>query len=115
MKTATCIDPQTGRRSDKPEYPVVAVRELILNALVHRDYSTHTDYTPVTIRMFSNRIEIENPGGLYGRMPLDKLGKVAAAKIRSITAEMTSVRAKRAEDVLLFGALKSALRGVIQS
>ena len=33
MKTATCIDPQTGRRSDKPEYPVVAVRELILNAL----------------------------------------------------------------------------------
>lgn len=36
MKTATCIDPQTGRRSDKPEYPVVAVRELILNALVHR-------------------------------------------------------------------------------
>lgn len=78
MKTATCIDPQTGRRSDKPEYPVVAVRELILNALVHRDYSTHTDYTPVTIRMFSNRIEIENPGGLYGRMTLDKLGKVAA-------------------------------------
>ena len=33
MKTATCIDPQTGRRSDKPEYPVVAVGELILNAL----------------------------------------------------------------------------------
>lgn len=56
----------------------MAVRELILNALVHRDYSTHTDYTPVTIRMFSNRIEIENPGGLYGRMTLDKLGKVAA-------------------------------------
>ena len=78
MKTATCIDPQTRRRSDKPEYPVVAVRELILNALVHRDYSTHTDYTPVTIRMFSNLIEIENPVGLYGRMTLDKLGKVAA-------------------------------------
>lgn len=78
MKTATCIDPQTGRRSDKPEYPVVAVRELILNALVHHDYSTHTDYTPVTIRMSSNCIEIENPGGLYGRMTLDKLGKVAA-------------------------------------
>lgn len=93
MKTATCIDPQTGRRSDKPEYPVVAVRELILNALVHRDYSTHTDYTPVTIRMFSNRIEIENPGGLYGRMTLDKLYNSA-----EIPAPITA----NEEDLLIF-------------
>lgn len=78
MKTATYIDPQTGKRADKTEYPVIAVRELILNALVHRDYSNHTDFTPITIKMFSNRIEIENPGGLYGRMTLDRLGKVAA-------------------------------------
>lgn len=78
MKMTTYIDPQTGKRSDKAEYPVIAVRELILNALVHRDYSSHTDLTPITIKMFSNRIEIENPGGLYGRMTLDRLGKVAA-------------------------------------
>ncbi|MCI7692704.1 MAG: putative DNA binding domain-containing protein [Oscillospiraceae bacterium] len=78
MKMTTYIDPQTGKRSDKAEYPVIAVRELILNALVHRDYSSHTDFTPITIKMFSNRIEIENPGGLYGRMTLDRLGKVAA-------------------------------------
>lgn len=78
MKTATYIDPQTGKRADKTEYPVIAVRELILNALVHRDYSNHTDFTPITVKMFSNRIEIENPGGLYGRMTLDRLGKVAA-------------------------------------
>lgn len=78
MKTATYIDPQTGKRADRTEYPVVAIRELILNALVHRDYSAHTDYTPITIKMFSNRIEIENPGGLYGRLTLDSLGKVAA-------------------------------------
>lgn len=78
MKNATYIDPQTGIRADRTEYPVIAVRELILNALVHRDYSNHTDFTPITIKMFSNRIEIENPGGLYGRMTLDRLGKVAA-------------------------------------
>ena len=93
MKTATCIDPQTGRRSDKPEYPVVAVRELILNALVHRDYSTHTDYTPVTIRMSSNRIEIENPGGLYGRMTLDKLYN---------SAEIPATITGNEEDLLIF-------------
>lgn len=78
MKNATYIDPQTGKRADRTEYPVIAVRELILNALVHRDYSNHTDFTPITVKMFSNRIEIENPGGLYGRMTLDRLGKAAA-------------------------------------
>lgn len=78
MKTSTLIDPQTGKRADKTEYPIIAVRELILNALVHRDYSEHTDFTPITIKMFSDRLEIENPGGLYGRMTLDRLGKAAA-------------------------------------
>lgn len=78
MKTATIIDPNTGRRTDKTEYPVIAIRELILNALIHRDYSMHTDSAPITIRMYSDRFEIENPGELYGRMTLDRLGKVSA-------------------------------------
>ncbi len=78
MKVATIIDPNTGKRVDKTEYPVIAIRELILNALIHRDYSTHTDSAPITIRMYSDRLEIENPGGLYGRMTLDRLGKVSA-------------------------------------
>ena len=78
MKTSTIIDTNTGKRTDKTEYPVIAIRELVLNALIHRDYSIHTDSAPITIRMFSDRLEIENPGGLYGRMTLDRLGKFAA-------------------------------------
>lgn len=78
MKTKTIIDESTGKRKDKTEYPVVALREIILNALIHRDYSIHTDLAPITVRMFTNRIEIENPGGLYGRMTLDQLGKISA-------------------------------------
>ena len=65
MKVKTIIDPDTGKRADKTDYPIIAVRELIINALVHRDYSIHTDTTPITIKMFSDRLEIENPGGLY--------------------------------------------------
>ena len=78
MKTATIIDPDTGKRADRTDYPVIAIRELILNALIHRDYSIHTDSAPITIRMFTDRFEIENPGGLYGRMTIDRLGKFAA-------------------------------------
>lgn len=78
IKSKTIIDENTGKRVDKPDYPIVAIRELIINALVHRDYSIHTDYTPITIKIFSDRFEIENPGGLYGRMTIDQLGKVSA-------------------------------------
>jgi ATP-dependent DNA helicase RecG len=78
MKEKTVIDENTGKRTDITEYPVIAIREIILNAIIHRDYSIHTDSTPITITMYSNRIEVENPGGLYGRMTLDKLGKMSA-------------------------------------
>lgn len=78
MKTKTIIDPETGMRNDRTEYPVIAVRELVLNALIHRDYSIHTESAPITITMYSDRMEIENPGGLYGRLTLDNLGYVSA-------------------------------------
>ena len=75
MKIKTVISPKTGKREDIPEYPLTAVREILLNALVHRDYSIHTEGMPIQIRMFQNRIEIQNPGGIYGRLRIDQLGK----------------------------------------
>lgn len=74
-RVKTIID-EYGQRRDKPEFPLKAVRELILNALVHRDYSIHTEGSPITIYMFGDRIEITNKGGLYGRISVDSLGKV---------------------------------------
>lgn len=76
--TATIIDPQTGKRTDRPLYPPIAIRELVLNALIHRDYSIHTETAPITLTLFQDRLEIENPGGLYGRMTLDLLGRTSA-------------------------------------
>ena len=78
IPVATVIDPVTGRRTDRPLYPVIAVREILLNALIHRDYSTHTESIPIVLRLFSDRLELENPGGLYGRMTLDLLGRATA-------------------------------------
>ena len=75
MRVKTVIG-KDGRRDDRPEFPVTAVREAILNALVHRDYSLHTEGSPVSLCMYSDRIEIVNKGGLYGRISVDLLGKV---------------------------------------
>lgn len=74
MKTRTVIDPETGLRRDRTEYPVEALREAILNALIHRDYSIYTEGTPVQIDIFADRLEIHSPGDLYGRMSLEQLG-----------------------------------------
>ena len=74
MKVRTIIDPNTGKRTDRTEYPPDAIREAILNALIHRDYSFYTEGTPVQINFFSDRLEIHSPGSLYGRMTVDQLG-----------------------------------------
>ena len=76
MKIKTIIDPDTGKRTDHTDYPVEAVREAVLNALVHRDYSIHTEGMPIQVVMYEDRLEIRNPGGIYGRLRVDQLGKV---------------------------------------
>lgn len=75
MRTATKIDKETGIRIDLPQYPMDAVREAVLNALIHRDYSFHTEGMPIQLVMYSDRMEITNPGGLYGRLTVDQLGQ----------------------------------------
>ena len=76
MRTKTIIDAQTGKREDRTDYPILAVREAVINALVHRDYSIHTEGMPIQIIMYEDRLEIHNPGGIYGRIRIDQLGKV---------------------------------------
>ena len=77
-----------GLRHDKDEYPVVAVREAILNALVHRDYSAHTENVPIRIEMYRDRMEIINSGGLYGKITIDSLGKVRPETRNAALANM---------------------------
>lgn len=55
-----------GHARDVEEIPAVAVRELVANALVHRDLSPHTQGKRVEIRMTQDQLVIRNPGGLWG-------------------------------------------------
>ena len=89
MKTATIIDPETGKRCDKTEYPVSAIREAVLNALIHRDYSIYTEGTPIQIDFFSDRLEIHSPGSLYGRMSVEDLGFAHPDARNPVLAVMT--------------------------
>ncbi len=63
------IDFEGLQRTEKGEYPVAAVREMLLNALIHRNYLG----TVVQMRIYDNKITIWNDGGLPDGMSLDSL------------------------------------------
>jgi ATP-dependent DNA helicase RecG len=51
---------------DEPEIPELAIRESIANALTHRDYSPWALGDQVRVELFPDRLEIANPGGIWG-------------------------------------------------
>jgi len=65
LKFAFEITGRTTQRIEIPEYPLDAIRELLLNSLIHRDYKSSTD---VQIKIFDQKITFFNPGGLYGNI-----------------------------------------------
>jgi len=60
------------RETSISDYPDVAIREILLNAIMHRDYQSNT---PVKFYWFEDRIEIHSPGGLYGEVTSETLEK----------------------------------------
>lgn len=46
-----------------PDYPEWALRELLMNAVMHRNYDSNS---PIRFYAFSDHLEIQSPGGLYG-------------------------------------------------
>lgn len=80
-------------REDLWEYPETAIREALVNALVHRDLSALARGTPVQVRMFPDRLEITNPGGLFGPVTIERLGD------EGISSSRNQVLMKLLEDV----------------
>ena len=59
------------RREERTEYPPIAVREALVNAVCHRDY--RLGGRRIEIRMFDDRLEVLSPGGLPGYITIDNI------------------------------------------
>lgn len=80
-----------GKREDIYEYPIQAIREAIINSLVHRDYSIYTENTPVRIEMYRDRIEITNSGAIFGKLSVSDLGKACPETRNASLANMLEI------------------------
>jgi len=72
-------------RIDSRDYPETALREALLNAVVHREYSASGS---IIIKMFSNRVEIISPGGLVSGIEIDDIMSGYSACRNSELAEV---------------------------
>ncbi len=84
MKSSVVINDK-GIRIDRTEYPLKALREAVVNALVHRDYSTQKETVYIAVNMYKDRIEIISPGALFGSNKLEKLGTSDVMETRNPT------------------------------
>lgn len=66
-----------ARREEKYQYPVEVVREAIVNAIAHRDYFSKD---AVQVYIFSDRIEITNPGSLPIGLPKELFGTLSVQR-----------------------------------
>src|SRR5262249_25113025 len=70
LKVAFEITGITTQRTEIIEYPTTTLRELILNSLIHKDY---TSPSYVQIKIFDHTISFVNPGRLYGNISIADL------------------------------------------
>jgi ATP-dependent DNA helicase RecG len=56
-----------------PDYPLVALQQLVRNAIMHRTYEGTN--APVRVYWYTDRVEIQSPGGLYGQVNPENFGK----------------------------------------
>lgn len=87
LNIETRLDVVSGPREKRfPDYPVEALRQLAYNAIMHRSYEgTHA---PARLYWFTDRVWVESPGGLYGRVTKETLLKGATDYRNGLIAEV---------------------------
>jgi ATP-dependent DNA helicase RecG len=75
------------QHQEQPEYPIEALRQLIRNAVIHRNYEGTN--APVRITWYSDRIEIASPGGPFGQVTAENFGLPSVTDYRNPTLAAT--------------------------
>lgn len=81
-------------RADRYDYPIEVIRELVVNALMHRDYSPDSRGAQVQIELYADRLVVKSPGGLYGGVSVDMLGsddQVSTSRNRTLAAILSDL------------------------
>jgi ATP-dependent DNA helicase RecG len=81
---STIQEQPSGHLRDVGDYPLVALRELVGNALVHRDLAAWSEGQAIEVRLSDSKLVIANPGGLYG-ITADRLGREHVTSARNQT------------------------------
>src|SRR5699024_3099000 len=93
MRKAAVI--RGGGRDDVFDYPVEVIRELVVNALLHRDYSPHSLGTQVQVELYPDRLVVKSPGGLFGNVDPSQLG------VEEVSSTRNAALARLLADVVL--------------
>jgi ATP-dependent DNA helicase RecG len=84
-------------REDRWDYPHEALREILVNAHLHRDYHSMAQGTQIQIELFPDRVCVTSPGGLFGPIAADDLFTERVSSTRN------PVLARLLEDVVVPG------------
>jgi ATP-dependent DNA helicase RecG len=76
-------------REESTEYPIAVVREAIVNAIAHRDYSVRGE--GIRLLMFADRLEIYSPGRLPGHVTLDNIKDERYSRNEAIVAVLSDL------------------------
>ena len=77
------------KREEKPEYPLPAVREAIVNAVAHRDYQVRGE--EIRVLMFQDRIDVYSPGRLPGHITVENIVEERFARNEVIVQVLTDL------------------------
>lgn len=81
-------------REDRYDYPIEVFRELIVNAVMHRDYSPLARGTQIQIELYPDRLVVKSPGGIHGSARVDDLGtdnQVSSSRNASLAQLLSDV------------------------
>ena len=80
---SVALDTRGKTHVEKPDYPYEALRELVRNAVIHRNYE-HSN-APVRVYWYANKVEITSPGSVYGAVTRENFGHPGSTDYRNPT------------------------------